>query len=117
MFENGNVNNIYAQTKIAICYFGVGMFEMINSRLVCGVFSLDKEQAKNIASLAKKGIIHDLGSADDKDLENRIISFIEDKNLHKLILKKIKNLRYSNGDLEVAKIMQKDMLIRNKANK
>ncbi|MDP2692974.1 MAG: hypothetical protein Q8O88_05020, partial [bacterium] len=64
VLENVNLDHVFSQTKIAICYFGVTMFEMISSGIVCGVTSVNEHQLESVKFLRKSGVFFDLGMVD-----------------------------------------------------
>ena len=118
VFEGVDLNEVFSQTKIGICYFGVTMFEMIFSNIACGVFATNREQLSGIKHLKNSSIFYDLGIIDHKKFEEKIDKFLNDKNIRRKILDKIGEAGKLNGDYEVAKKIQDELLkIKRKSNK
>ena len=105
VFENANLNDVFSQTRMAICYFGVTMFEMISWGIICAVFSINLRQLKEI-KFFKKSIFSDLGPISNKYFKTNVDKFINDKNAQLKIRENLMRISIINGDYEVAKTIQ-----------
>ena len=109
VFEKANLNVVFSQTRMAICYFGVTMFEMISWGIICAVFSINPRQSKEI-KFFKKSILSDLGPINSKNFKTNVDEFLNNKNAQLKIRENVMRISITNGDYRVAKIIQGTLL-------
>ena len=110
IFESEDMSKAFSLAKFAVCYFGVTMYELIASGVVCAVYGLNEDHKKQISKFSSKKIIYDLGSYKDKKLTNKIIDFIQNKKHMEEINLNMKKVVDFDGDIRVAQIIQKRLV-------
>lgn len=110
VFDTGELGEVFAQVKIAICYFGVTMFEMMASNVVCAVFAMNLDHKRQIKRFSTKGYIYDLGYFIESRIFLKIEQFIRNEEQVNNIFENIRGKIDSDGDLRVAKIIQRRLL-------
>lgn len=110
IFQNSDLGEAFSQTKIAICHFGVTMFEMIASNIVCAVYAINEDHMEQIRKFSKIGFVYNLGYFKDRQIVNKINAFLKENKLVKEIFSNIRGKIDSKGALRVAQVTQSRLL-------
>lgn len=110
VFEKTDPFEVFARTKIAICYFGVTMFEMIASKIVCAVFAVNADHMRQIRKFSKIGFVYNLGYFKDKMITEKIGGFLTENKLIKELSSNTRGKIDSKGVLRVAQVIQSRLL-------
>ena len=112
IFDNPDLSKVFSQTKIAVCYFGVTMLEMIASRIICAVYSINYTQKEQTRKLARKGVVFDLGFIDEKNMMKKVTNIVKNRYAQQTIKANISKLANFKGELVISEKIQVNLLSR-----